>query len=126
MSIPVRELAKPCSAKGKREAGKRLPKIPRIMNFFQLGRNVPLKLIIAIGNNARDANTSLIIPTCTGLKASSPRFIKIKELPQIKASTTKRITGKIPALAVFNFFLTIPFIASVKFLSLYPTPHIAN
>ena len=76
-NIPVNELASPCSAKGKSEAGIKFAINPSARNFFQFLVNVFLNWKIATGKRERKAKEILKLPTSKGVKASNPLFIKM-------------------------------------------------
>ena len=84
-NIPVSELLITVSALVNKNAGIKFPKTPIPKNPFQCFKNIFLKWT----NNKGDKNTNAIkilnAATSSLEKTSKPRFIKINELPQMKA-----------------------------------------
>ena len=85
-SIPVSDDEMPVSAAAKRNAGIKFPNIPIPRNFNQ--SFLSLFFMCLNENGSRNKNAIIILSeaTCEDENASSPRFISIKELPQIRAS----------------------------------------
>lgn len=66
-----------------------LPISPGNSSHFHLSLEMPFRWRKAKGNNTKNAMAIRNAPISIGLKTSSPRFIKIKELPQTTAKRTK-------------------------------------
>ena len=85
-SIPVKELLIPVSALVNKKAGIKFPNKPIPKNPFQCLIKSFLKCLINKGDKNKKAMNILNAATSSLEKTSSPRFININELPQVKAS----------------------------------------
>ena len=65
--------------------------IPTTANGRAFFRVNALNRLNEVSNKNPPARVTLNIPTCTGEKVSSPRFIKMKELPHVSARTINNV-----------------------------------
>jgi hypothetical protein len=120
LRIPASELSIPVWAFAKRNAGKPLPIKPtRARYFHSLHFNLRI-LATANGLSARKVIEILSAPTSVLEKNSSPRLIRIKELPQISARPASMLQAIIrlreeALLLIILFFL--PYLPQVGFFS---------
>ncbi|GGD22607.1 hypothetical protein GCM10011368_25830 [Hyunsoonleella pacifica] len=87
--IEAMELSISVSAKANRKAGKKVPKSPVKITHFHSFNFIDFTRLNPKMNRKNEVKIIRIAPNCTGVKPNSPFFIKIKELPQIMASTIK-------------------------------------
>ena len=89
LRIPARELSIPRCAAAKRKAGARLPTMPTTKSKNHCRELNLFTLRMANGKRKSHVITILRAPTSLLVKVSSPLFIKIKELPQVRAKKNK-------------------------------------
>src|SRR5882724_1306051 len=90
-NIPVKELLRCVSANGKRIAGIPLPSQPDATRYFHFSLGTLPNDFIRNGAMQRNAANILIAPISKGVKESSPRFMRINELPQTRARMVMRV-----------------------------------
>ncbi len=89
LSIPVSEELMPVSAAVKRNAGIKFPNIPIPRNLCQSFSSDFFTYFKPNGRMKRNAMNIRSAATCTLLNASSPRFMRMNELPHTSVSTRK-------------------------------------
>ena len=94
LSTPARALSNFNSAKQKRYAGTRLPRVPERNTRNTRDGGITKNAFIPYGANTSPAVTIRKEATWYGLKELSPPFIKMKLLPQIMDKTINSIQLK--------------------------------
>ena len=98
-SIPVSELSSLVWASANNTAGTKLLINPvKAMNFQSLA-GILFNLLNANGSITRKAKVIRNVPTCSGVKYSSPFFMRINELPQITDNISNNIHEYILSLS---------------------------
>jgi len=105
--IPARELSIPRWAAANKKAGARLPTTPTIKKIANFRELRPLRRGNAKGSKNSQVITTLNAPTSPGENTSRPRFIRINELPQVRASKTSMSQGSQDRVEVINANLLV-------------------
>ena len=90
-SMPATELSMWSCAVANKNAGIKMPIIPDKKSFERCFDFTCLLFITANGNKTSPAMVTLRPATSPGEKTSNPRFIKMNEVPQIKARMRSRM-----------------------------------
>src|SRR5688500_14275130 len=100
--MPVTELSSSVCARAKRNAGKNIPISPEANSFTYWDDCRSLSLNRAIGARKTDAAATLRDPSSPAEKTSRPRFMRMKEVPQIKARSINRVNARPLLLAAYG------------------------
>jgi hypothetical protein len=100
-NTPASELPMTVCAFANKNEGMPVPRIPIIAMYFHFFKGTLFILERATGSKTKKETTILRAPTISLEKTSNPRFIKMKEVPQI----SMRIM-RMPQAIVFRFKMT--------------------